>query len=365
MIPLWKLRREWASLQQQLQAVPERLIGPWRQRRLDARFPADCHVQDGGHPLTDKVAIFLVFQPAGLSDSCRQTCEHLARQGHAVLLVANHAVMATDVERLRPWVWRFVQRPNFGYDFGGYRDGIRLLQHWGVEPAQVVMLNDSIWYPVVPSDALLPAMEASPASFTGAFRFVDPGGHDAEHAGIFLSYFFHFKRPLWQSEVFRRYWSDYVCSSNKVLTVKRGERGFSRTLMGAGVPSEGIHSRDRLMALLRGLPDEELRKVLDYAAYTDESLQRQGDALLAESPSAPGWRDRALAQLQAAVDRRNPVSTLCYAAIRWMGVPYLKKNAGELQVRMRRQYLRAVAAGDLPHPGEAVLAEVRARTPGA
>ena len=76
-------------------------------------------------------------------------------------------------------------------------------------------------------------------------------------------------------------------------------------------------------------------------------------------------REEVLAQLQAAVDRRNPVSTLCYAAIRWMGVPYLKKNAGELQVRMRRQYLRAVAAGDLPHPGEVVLAEVRARTPGA
>ena len=75
--------------------------------------------------------------------------------------------------------------------------------------------------------------------------------------------------------------------------------------------------------------------------------------------------DAALAHLQAAVERRNPVSTLCYAGIRWMGVPYLKKNAGELQVRMRRQYLRAVQAGDLPDPGEAVLAEVRARTPGA
>ena len=98
------------------------------------------------------------------------------------------------------------------------------------------------------------------------------------------------------------------------------------------------------MACLRVLPDEELRKVLDYAAYTDEPLQRSGDALLAESSATPGWRERALAQLQAAVDRRNPVSTLCYAAIRWMGVPYLKKNAGELQVRMRRQYLRAVAA---------------------
>lgn len=365
MIPLWKLRREWASLKQQWQAVPERLIGPARQRRLDARFPTDCHVQDGDRPMAGKVAIFLVFQPGGLTESCRQTCQHLTDSGYAVLLVANHVLRDADVLRLRPAVWRFVQRSNFGYDFGGYRDGIRLLQHWGTDPEQVVMLNDSIWYPVVPHDTLMPAMEASPASFTGAFRFVDVPGADAEHAGIFLSYFFHFKRSLWQAEAFRRYWDDYICSSNKVLTVKRGERGFSRTLMGAGMPSEGIHSRDRLMACLRELPDAELRKVLDYAAYTDEPLQRAGLVLLAESPDAPAWRERTLAHLQAAVERRNPLSTLVYAGIRWLGVPYLKKNAGELQIRMRRQYLRAVAAGDLPDPGEAVLAEVRARTPGA
>ncbi len=365
MIPLWKLKREWASLKQQCQALPERWIGPSRQRRLDARFPADCRVQDGDQVMVGKVAVFLVFQPGGLSESCRQTCHHLAASGYAVLLVANHGLREADVLRLRPAVWRFVERPNFGYDFGGYRDGVRLLQHWGVDPDHVVMLNDSIWYPVVPHDALLPAMEASPASFTGAFRFVDVPGSDAEHAGIFLSYFFHFKQSLWRSDVFRRYWADYVCSSNKVLTVKRGERGFSRTLMGAGVPSEGIHSRDRLMACLRGLPEDELRKVLEYAAYTDEPLQRRGDALLAEPVGAAGWRDRALEHLLAAAERRNPVSTLCYAAIRWMGVPYLKKNAGELQVRMRRQYLRAVQAGDLPDPGEAVLAEVRARTPTA
>lgn len=365
MIPIWKVRREFASLKQQLASVPERLIGPMRQRRLDARFPADCVVQEGGLGLGGKVAIFLVYQPAGLSDSCRQTCAHLATRGYSVLLVANHALRPEDVKRLQPLVWRFVQRANFGYDFGGYRDGIRLLRHWGIEPNQVLVLNDSIWYPIVPQDELLPAMETSPAHFTGAFRFVEPPEVDGEHTGIFLSYFFHFKRPLWISDVFQRYWADYVCSSNKVLTVKRGERGFSRTLMAAGVSSEGIHSRDRLMACLRGLPDAELRKVLDYAAYTDEPLQLAGEALLAEPPQAPRWRERVLTHLQAAVNRRNPVSTLCYAAIRWMGAPYLKKNAGELQVRMRRQYLRAVQAGDLPDPGEAVLAEVRARTPGA
>lgn len=363
MIPAWKLRREWESLKQQLQALPERWIGPARQRRLDARFPADCRVRDGAVPLGEKVAILLLYQPRGMAASALATVEHLTGRGYAVLAVVNHPVSPADAERLLPRVWRCVERPNFGYDFGGYRDAIRLLQRWRVEPAHTLLLNDSVWFPLDPAEGLIGAFEASPAWFGGAFRFVDPPGHDAEHAGIFLSYCFHFRAPLWRHDAFVAFWRDYVCSSNKVLTVKRGERGFSRALFAAGVPSEGVWSRDRLLEALRPLPDAEWRRVLDYAAYTDEPLARERDALLAEPPDAPAWRDRAWAHLQAAAARRNPLSTFVYASVRWAGVPFLKKNAGELQVRMRRQYLRAVAAGDLPSPGDALLAEIRARTP--
>jgi hypothetical protein len=42
----------------------------------------------------------------------------------------------------------------------------------------------------------------------------------------------------------------------------------------------------------------------------------------------------------------------------------LKKNRGELQIRMRRQYVRAVEAGDLPRPDEATFAEIVASVAG-
>lgn len=362
MIPAWKIRRELETLRQQLQAIPERLIGPARQRRLDSRFPEGYRITDGAVPLGAKVAIFLTYQPRGMSASAVATCRHLSERGYAVLLVANAPLTAADEHALGRWVWRFVERPNFGYDFGGYRDGIRLLWHWSVSPDILIVLNDSVWFPIDQNETMLASMEASSAGFLGALRHVDLPEKDAEHAGIFLSYFFLIKRSVLASDVFVNYWNNYVSTSNKYLTVRRGERGFSRTLFAAGVPSEGLYSRDRFMSAVEQQSAAFLRQTLVYGAYTDPDLEQARDALLQADETSGAWRTQAIDHIRVVVNKRNFHSSFCFASIRLLGLPLLKKNKGELQVRMRRQYLRAVSAGDLPAPEPAVLAEIEAST---
>lgn len=364
MVPRWKIARELETLRQQAQALPERLIGAARQRRLDARFPSDHRLLNGAAPLTPKVAIFLVYQPSGMAASVLATCRHLARRGYAVMLVSNAPVSAQDQRALGSCVWRFVERPNFGYDFGGYRDGIRLLWHWSVAPEHLVILNDSVWFPLDDAETLLSTMERSNAGFMGALRHVDPGEPESEHAGIFLSYFFHIKRSVLSSAVFLDYWNHYVATSNKYLTVRRGERGFSRALFAAGVPSEGVYSRDRLLRVIARQPVEAIVKTLEYGAYTDPHLQRERDELMGAGARDSAWRARAMAHIEAVSARRNFHSSFCYATIGLMGVPLLKKNRGELQVRMRRQYVRAVEAGDLPRPDTATFQEILASVAG-
>lgn len=357
-IPRWKIERELETLRQQIQALPERWIGPARQRRLDARFPSACRMLNGAAPLTHKVAIFLVYQPKGMAASVLATCRHLTRRGYAVMLVSNAPVSAADQQALGASVWRFVERPNFGYDFGGYRDGIRLLWHWSVAPEHLVILNDSVWFPLDDSETMLASMERSTAGFMGALRHVDQDQAESEHAGIFLSYFLHLKRPVLTSTVFLDYWNHYVATSNKYLTVRRGERGFSRTLFAAGVPSEGVYSRDRLLAVLARQPAEALVKTLTYGAYTDLPLEQERDELLVAGERDAPWRARAMAHIEKVTARRNFHSSFCYASMALLGVPLLKKNRGELQVRMRRQYVRAVEAGDLPRPDTATFQEI-------
>ena len=362
MIPAWKIRRELETARQQLQAIPERLIGPSRQRRLDSQFPKGFRVVNGAAELGSKVAIFLVYQPRGMSASAVATCRHLSERGYSVVLVANSPVSLADEQALGRWVWRFVERPNFGYDFGGYRDGIRLLWHWAVSPDSLIILNDSVWFPLDRNETMLASMEASSAGFLGALRHVDLPETDTEHAGIFLSYFFLIKRAVLTSDVFVNYWNSYVSTSNKYLTVRRGERGFSRTLFAAGVPSEGLYSKDRFMTAVEQQPAEFLRQTLVYGAYTDPALEQARDALLQTFTTSDSWRLQAIDHIRTVVNKRNFHSSFCFASIRLLGIPLLKKNKGELQVRMRRQYLRAVSAGDLPAPEPAVLAEIEAST---
>lgn len=358
MIPGWKIKRELETLRQQIQAIPERLIGRARQRRLDSKFPDVFRVLNGIAPLGNKVAIFLVYQPRGMSASVIATCRHLTQRGYAVLLVANSPVSSKDQDALDSWVWRFVERPNFGYDFGGYRDGLHLLWHWSVSPDCLIILNDSVWFPLSSGETMLQSMEDSDAKFVGALRHVEHPGIDAAHAGIFLSYFFLIKRPVLTSTVFVDYWNHYVSTSNKYLTVRRGERGFSRTLFATGIPSEGIYSRDRFVRAVEQQSSVFLRQTLVYGAYTDGDLERQRDELLGQHATSDAWREQALEHIRAVVAKRNFHSSFCYASIRLLGIPLLKKNKGELQVRMRKQYVRAVQAGDLPRPDGAIFDEI-------
>lgn len=362
MIPSWKVKRELETLRQQLQAVPEVLIGPLRQRWLDRRFPAGFRLIDGAAPLTDKIAIFLVYQPRGMPASVLATCRHLSSKGYAVLMVCNSPIQAQDRESLGGYVWRFVERKNFGYDFGGYRDGIRLLWSWSISPETLVVLNDSVWFPLTSGEAMLDAMECSPADFLGALRHIDEPDGDSEHAGIFLSYFFLIKRPVLSSQVFIDYWKNYVSTSNKYLTVRRGERGFSRALFSAGVSSEGLYSRDRFLRCMETQPSPVLALTLRYAAYTDVSFEQQREQLLAQEERSEAWRIQVLAHMRSVVAKRNFHSSFCYATIGLLGIPLLKKNNGELQIRMRKQYVLAVREGNLPRPDIFVFEEIEQRS---
>lgn len=359
MVPYWKIRRELETFGQQLRAIPELLVGSVRQRWLDRRFPSDLKMVQGDAPLGVKVAIFLIFQPSGIPASVGFTCQYLRLKGFSVLLVCNSPISEKDRQSLSSYVWRFVERKNFGYDFGGYRDGIHSLWLGSVVPESLIILNDSVWFPLTCSESMLDAMERSSAQFVGALRHVDSPGVDDEHAGIFLSYFFLIKRSVLLSRVYVDYWKDYISTSNKYLTVRRGERGFSRALFAAKVPSEGMYSRDRFLHLMESQSSDVLALTLQYGAYTDIDFERARNELLAHNSKDEQWREQALNHIRSVTAKRNFHSSFCYASIGLLGIPLLKKNRGELQIRMRRQYVRAVKAGDLASPDEAVFEEIQ------
>lgn len=289
----WKFRRELNRIRLQLQAIPEFFYEPWLRRWHDLRRRVRLRSSPGIDLAADKVAIYLVYQPTGLQASTLLACRHLRAQGYSPLVISNAPLSGVDRRRLLQEAWAVVERPNFGYDFGGYRDGILLLEDWSVRPRSLILMNDSIWFPAREGDDTIRRMEQLRSEFCGVLMLgSDAYSRHPRHREPFLgSFFLLFKDELIQHPAFRRFWLEYRSTSNKYKTIRRGERGLSNAMRDAGFEgaslfrNEEFHdhvgrlSYNELLAMLHGIvtidPElrEEIRKTLEQAEIEDPSQQ--------------------------------------------------------------------------------------------
>lgn len=325
----WKLRREIDRIRQQFRAIPEFFTEPAQRRRHDRTRPQWLHPQAGQVPLTRKIALLLLYQPAGVSAATRWTCEHLVRKGYAPLIISNAPLSAQDQDLLAPVSWRIAERPNFGYDFGGYRDGIWLIERLQADPDVLIILNDSIWFPLTANETLIDRMEASQADFVGALQ-LDPlrqtEGLPRKKRPFFGSFFLMAKRGALQHPAFQRFWRDYRITSNKYKTIRRGERGLSHALMDAGITCEAMYTRGALDAYMQSLDSTGLRQLLQNDLVTiDERLAQDMLACVADWADTPAWRARAIDIALRVTEKQNVLATAPITSLTVFGVPYLKK----------------------------------------
>lgn len=351
-----KIGRETQRIGIQLRENLSRGYDRWRTSRYDRGPGARLRVLPGALTAGKGAALFLIHQPAGLAQSTLETCRHLADAGYPALVVSNGPMSAADLARLSPVAVGVLVRPNVGYDFGGYRDGLRYLGEAGLDPETLLILNDSIWFPLRASETLIARMQAKTAPFQGVFY--DLKGSRV-HRAHFESYFFLIRRTARESVAFRDFWALYPMASARWKVLRRGEQGFSQAMFQAGFHREGLASRQEFIDRIGAKDIPFLRKTLHYAAYEDLADAAERDTLLAETDGA-SWQDRVIAHIRGVSGKGNYHQSFRYAAERMFDIPFLKKSNRPQSVEMRRQYLRAVEAGDLPRPDPVMLSEIRA-----
>ncbi|MEO1537178.1 MAG: rhamnan synthesis F family protein [Pseudomonadota bacterium] len=351
-VPTWKIRREAIRLGRQLRGIPEVWTDRLQRKNLDESVAEGLPLFEGSIEERKKIAIILVFQPHGLLPSCIEQCHWMVENGYAPLVVANHDLQQTDIERLRPVTWRSVIRPNFGYDFGGYRDALISLTQWGVSPDTIMILNDSVWLPVHPETNLLHRLETHPADIAGSIERV------REEERFLESYCYRIKGDLLGQPAFQDFWVSLQLTSNKYYVIRRGERGFSRAMRNAGYSVGAVYDPPGMMGALREAEPEFLRKTLSYAAFLPIEKLREWRALC-EAETTAEWRNRALSFIDSTLSMRQGYSTFPYAAAHFMNYPFLKKSKDRASTEWRAQFLKAVDAADIPAPPETILLELR------
>ena len=280
----WKIKRELNRIRQQLRAIPEFFIEPWQRKRHDAERKTALQAISGQIPQYPKVALLLIYQPQGISNSTVWTCQHLVSKGYSPLVISNAPVSQADLENILPWTWRLATRKNFGYDFGGYRDGIWLLNHWEIDPEVLIIMNDSIWFPLHQEEKLIHRMEASTAQFVGALQ-LDPSRETInlplKKRPFYGSFFLLVQHGAWAHPAFQAFWTNYQITSNKHKTIRRGERGLSHAMMDAGLSCEAIYTRTALDNFFKQLEPSELKRVLGDLVTIDERLEANQKSCLA------------------------------------------------------------------------------------
>mgnify|MGYP001157067105 CR=1 FL=1 len=357
MTPTWKIKRELERLKVQASAIPLAIYEPFLQRRYDPKRPELIKYIDGAVPAKDNLVIFLIYQPNGLPASIIDTCKHLVASGFAPIIVSNMPLSDPDRIALTGSAHIVAERPNFGYDFGGYRDGLWLINQIGLNPKNILFLNDSIWFPVRENQSLLTELLQPDLEYTGVQIF-DNGSKGKVRSSMFGSYCFAVNERLLKNFEFIDFWENYRLSSNKEITLRRGERAFSNRMMKATKYYRGIYSLDQFNAIIEDLKPDALREALGDMIAMVPHLESRRLKLLNDKTTIH-WINDAKDLLKEGAKTKNYIGSSPILSIREMGFPMIKKNNQRLYSLARKRIILAVDEGRLEGLNPIVLAELR------
>jgi len=350
--PRWKIRREFRRASKKLGEKIRDMIGelyePFFKYWHDWRRPSIINVSDGAIPLTEeRVAVFLIYQPNGIPESVFKTCLYLARLGYSPLVVCNSPLSSADRTRLLEISWMCMIRPNYGYDFGGYRDAVWLLNKLNICPQFLLFLNDSIWFPIASNAPILEEMESSLAEYVGTFEY-DIG---KRRRGVFRerlfypSYLFMIKRRVFSSMEFQEFWKSYRVSSKKNKVIRRGEVGLSNMLISSGFKSEAIFPGKGFLDSLYGMDSQGLKEVLTYFVCRNQEASKVKQQLMETYGKYHNWSKKCREFLIFNCRNNGFFHLLPVFSIEKLGVPYYKKLWIQEIISGQRMILDAAHSG--------------------
>lgn len=314
-----KLKREVRRLTGQLEDLFELIAAQPRRVRYDRHRGDLVRRTEGRQPIRPETAVLLIRQPDGVLQSTFYTLSWLGRQGVSAVVVSNAPLTGPDRLRLSQLCHLVIERPNLGYDFGGYREGILTLLERAETPEALYLLNDSIWFPLWDDCDALDRARASKSDLFGLVLNTN------RHKVTYLqSYFLRIGPDLLQSRDFQRYWRTMPLICKRHLVVRRLELRLTGYFAAKGYDIGCLHSRKDLTDCLLSLDDASLRACLLYMVEANEQESTLLQRMLADGTAFSELRPRIEDLIRSGVVQR----TFAYAdpgLLSRLRVPFLKK----------------------------------------
>jgi hypothetical protein len=282
----WKLKRELKRLRNQLLQLHWFVFGSLIRRYYDSRRSSLVKIHDGVQPARDKIAITLCFQPNGILPTFLAELDHFVASGFSPVVVSNLPLLAPDRSALMERSLMVIERPNYGYDFGGYREGILCLFERGIRPRNLILKNDSVWFPLWPDSDLLNRAVADDHDIFGIF--LNSHGRKPRQTHL-QSYFYSFNEKIVSSPEFQYYWQNLFMTNNKHAVVRQCEVKLTDWFRSRGFTVGQLLDAEAMRVALKSLTDSELLDCISYQVKVETRLEKDLRPLI-NKPQRNNWR---------------------------------------------------------------------------
>jgi lipopolysaccharide biosynthesis protein len=309
----WKIRRETRRIGRQIAISPvilARMI--YFRRWYDAVGSRKVIVTAGKLAFGREIGIYLIFPTDGVLEGHLQAIDLMAENGITPIVVSNLELGETDLAKLVERAGWIIQRPNVGYDFGGYRDAILRLSPRLRQLDRLWIMNDSVWIVPQPVDWFV-AARALDVDFAGAtshygvrrapledfetMQWVFDTGRRKFH---YQSYALCVGSRLLNDPKFERFWRTLEIRNEKPHTVRVGEIGLSQWVIRNGYTHGATWEIDTLADELDTLSNEDLDAFFECVVVREDKRLKDLKKLV----DADSSRAHRIAFILAAVSRQ-------------------------------------------------------------
>jgi len=364
---LWKVKRELKRLAWQVGEVPfdvsSFLFGSLY---YDWALSGQQRKLDGAQGYSTRRAVYLIFPNNGLLPTHIRSLKYLSSKGLCITVVSNAPLNLDDEAKLLKECHLYIERPNFGYDFGGYRDGILSMREDLQEAEQLVLVNDSSWFPVCSRTDWLDDVDALDVDFAGAvsnyglprmeataFRDLE-FNYRAEHKNFhYCSFALSIGEKILHDPHFLRFWKYFPLTNKKNRTVRRGEIGLTAWVLKHGYSHGETLGVANLKVRLDLLDDQRLAEVASHVIIPEDlRLKKVKSDLMSQLGRVP--RSDMISFILTAAARQGAGYALAYLSIFELGYSFLKKSPLWLDPDSAEISLRILEKIDTPASREAL-----------
>ena len=294
----------------------------------------------GSLSLKNRTVIFLIFPEAGITNSHLRTLKYFIKNNYSPIVISNLPLIESDRSEILKNCCSLIERKNFGYDFGGYRDAILHLSNNIKKFDNLLLINDSTWFPILQDNAFINFINNSNLDFIGATshygfeRLKLPSKREDLPKTInfnsdnrnfhYASYALSFSKKILNDSNFYKFWKTLRLSGTKNVVVRRGEIGLTQFIIRNKYYSHGSFiDSEKLETTLKEFSRERLLKICHEVIVENKSLRIFKEKFFTDLENYS--KNEIISFLIIIVSRQIIVFSLLKFLIEELRFPFIKK----------------------------------------